>query len=201
MTGFDSKRRIALDRLDDDIQVYAQSDLKGESMTKDEARTLEALKYAASKGYGRDLLKTMSAPFTIKDTLAQPAQGPVAIHQFRAPHCADWYDGIPDHHDGHGPYEVRTLYTAPPAAQPPLPVQEPIADVRGLLAARLTCWHRLTGVESDELVALFQALPVQPLTDVQIETGRRAPWGFNLDAFTAGAKFAEAAHNIGGAKP
>jgi hypothetical protein len=42
------------------------------------------------------------------------------------------------------------------------PVQEPIADVRGLLAARLTCWHRLTGVESDELVALFQALPVQP---------------------------------------
>lgn len=40
----------------------------------------------------------------------------------------------------------------------------------------------------------------QPLTEVQIETGRRAPWGFNLDAFTAGAKFAEAAHNIG-AKP
>jgi hypothetical protein len=42
------------------------------------------------------------------------------------------------------------------------PAQEPIADVRGLLAARLTCWHRLTGVESDELVALFQAQPVQP---------------------------------------
>jgi hypothetical protein len=50
--------------------------------------------------------------------LTPPAQKPVAIHQFRAPHCADWYDGIPDHHDGHGPYEVRTLYTAPPAAQP-----------------------------------------------------------------------------------
>jgi len=50
---------------------------------------------------------------------------PVAVHQFRAPHCADWYDGIPDHHDGHGPYEVRTLYTAPP-----LPVQEPVIFYR-----------------------------------------------------------------------
>jgi hypothetical protein len=38
----------------------------------------------------------------------------VAIHQHRIPYCADWYDGIPDHHDGHGPYEVRTLYTTPP---------------------------------------------------------------------------------------
>ena len=46
-------------------------------------------------------------------TDAQPEQEPVAIHQFRSPHCADWYDGIPDHHDGHGPYEVRTLYTHP----------------------------------------------------------------------------------------
>ena len=46
--------------------------------------------------------------------LAQPEQEPVAIHQFRSPHCSDWYDGIPDHHDGRGPYEVRTLYTTPP---------------------------------------------------------------------------------------
>lgn len=36
----------------------------------------------------------------------------------------------------------------------------------------------------------------QPLTKEQIELGRRAPWGFNLDAFTAGARFAEAAHGI-----
>lgn len=36
----------------------------------------------------------------------------------------------------------------------------------------------------------------KPLTDEQIELGRRAPWGFNLDAFTAGARFAEAAHGI-----
>ena len=52
------------------------------------------------------------------DVLAQPAQEPVAIHQHRIPYCADWYDGIPDHHDGHGPYEVRTLYTAPQQQEP-----------------------------------------------------------------------------------
>ena len=36
----------------------------------------------------------------------------------------------------------------------------------------------------------------KPLTKEQIESGRSAPWGFNLDAFTAGARFAEAAHGI-----
>jgi len=55
------------------------------------------------------------------------AQEPVAVHQFRSPHCSDWYDGIPDQHDGHGPYEVRTLYTTAPAAQP---AQEPVAWMR-----------------------------------------------------------------------
>ena len=45
----------------------------------------------------------------------QPAQQePVAVHQFRNRYVTDWYDGAPDHQDGHGPYEVRTLYTAPP---------------------------------------------------------------------------------------
>lgn len=45
--------------------------------------------------------------------LSAPVQEPVAVHQYRVPHCSDWYDGIPDHHDGHGPYEVRVLYTTP----------------------------------------------------------------------------------------
>ena len=45
-------------------------------MTKDEALKLEALKYAASKGYGRDLLNMISAPFTIKEAVAQPEQPP-----------------------------------------------------------------------------------------------------------------------------
>ena len=58
--------------------------------------------------------KLRKAITTIKEALAQPAQEPVAVHQFRSPHCADWYDGYPDPEDGHGPYETRTLYTAPP---------------------------------------------------------------------------------------
>ena len=49
-----------------------------------------------------------------KYDLPQPEQKHMAIHQFRSPHSSDWYDGIPDHHDGHGPYEVRTLYTTLP---------------------------------------------------------------------------------------
>ena len=43
-----------------------------------------------------------------------PAQKTTAIHQFRSPHSVNWYDGFPDHHDGSGPYEVRTLYITPP---------------------------------------------------------------------------------------
>jgi len=35
------------------------------------------------------------------------------VPQFRKVGCADWYDGFPDHSDGGGPYESRTLYTAP----------------------------------------------------------------------------------------
>ena len=45
-------------------------------MTKDEALTLEALKYAASKGYGRIVREIKIAPFTIKAAMAQPAQEP-----------------------------------------------------------------------------------------------------------------------------
>jgi len=43
-----------------------------------------------------------------------PAQETTTIHQFRSPRSVNWYDGFPDHHDGSGPYEVRTLYTTPP---------------------------------------------------------------------------------------
>jgi len=48
------------------------------------------------------------------DARAQPAQEPVAVHQFHLMYSADWHDGHPDPKDGHGPYETRTLYTAPP---------------------------------------------------------------------------------------
>jgi hypothetical protein len=70
MTGFDSKRKIAMDRLDDDdVQIYAQPTLKGKIMTEDEEQTLAALKYAASMGYPSSMLKDM---FTIREALAQP---------------------------------------------------------------------------------------------------------------------------------
>ena len=92
-------------------------------MTKDEALklALSALDEVRQETFrlmrdGQTLYsekKVWYAIYTIKKVLAQPQQEPVAIHQFRSPHCADWYDGIPDHHDGHGPYEVRTLYTHP----------------------------------------------------------------------------------------
>lgn len=35
------------------------------------------------------------------------------LNQFRKAGCSDWYDGFPDHEDGKGPYEVRTLYLKP----------------------------------------------------------------------------------------
>ena len=37
------------------------------------------------------------------------------VRQFRRVGCADWYDGNPDHEDGRGPYEARTLYASQPA--------------------------------------------------------------------------------------
>ncbi len=54
----------------------------------------------------------------LRAALAEPVQEPVAVHQFREQHCVNWYDGHPDHSDGGGPYEERTLYTALPQRKP-----------------------------------------------------------------------------------
>ena len=105
----------------------------------------------------------------LREALAQPVQEPVAVK-----HMLQWTERLKSL-SNHGQYlnipglgagacwelanELEQFIKTAPAAQTE---QEPIADVRGLLAARLTCWHRLTGLESDELVALFQALPAQP---------------------------------------
>ena len=43
--------------------------------------------------------------------IAEPEQK--VVHQWHKRHCADWYDGYPDHEDGGGPYETRVLYTQP----------------------------------------------------------------------------------------
>ena len=61
--GFMAKKAMAMDKL----------------QKPDEALTLEALKYAASRGDGR-IVRENSAPFTIKEyTAPQPAQEPDAL--------------------------------------------------------------------------------------------------------------------------
>jgi hypothetical protein len=55
-------------------------------------------------------------------------------------------------------YESKKAAAQAKVAQP---AKEPVDDVRGFLAARLTCWHRLTQKESNELVALFEVKPPQ----------------------------------------
>jgi len=104
MTGFTSKRQAALDKL---FEVENELGLHYDQrtpMTKDEALTLEALKYAASMGHG-DMVKEMFAPFTIKSTLAQPdhivdankmaqpAQEPLTDKQILADETLRYYFG------------------------------------------------------------------------------------------------------------
>jgi hypothetical protein len=127
---------------------------RDEHMTKEVLKlALEALEEAHYKvEHKQDAAKREQAITAIKDA-AQPVQEPVKLHEavISAWSLREVYfdeDGEP------------SMHRSPPAAQPE---QEPVGDVRGLLAARLTCWHRLTGAESDALVALFQTLPVQPV--------------------------------------
>ena len=56
------------------------------------------------------------AILSLREALNAPQPEPVidAVHQWRKQGCANWYDGHPDNSDGGGPYETRTLYTAPP---------------------------------------------------------------------------------------
>ena len=51
-------------------------------------------------------------------TLEQPAVEPIQP-QWRKKGTGPWWDGLPDQSDGGGPYETRTLFTAPQAQQQP----------------------------------------------------------------------------------
>lgn len=62
-------------------------------MTEEEARTLEAMKYAASMGYPSSMLKDMFAPFTIKEAQAQPEQEPLTDKQILADKTLRYYFG------------------------------------------------------------------------------------------------------------
>lgn len=95
-------------------------------MTKDEALTLEALKYAASKGYGRILREMKIAPFIIKSdkALAQPAQEPVAWSWVPSEDWGTYFteDASKAAVMRERGLKVRPLYTA--SSQP---AQEPVA--------------------------------------------------------------------------
>ena len=75
-----------------------------------------------------------------------------------------------------------------------------VQDVRAYLASKLDCWHRLTGEESDQLVALFEGLAMQEPLFIERNgktTGVRV--GSTLLPVSV-VRSVEAAHRIG-AKP
>lgn len=64
-----------------------------------------------------------------------PQQHAQAVHQWRKPYAANWYDGHPDNEDGGGPYEVRTLYMQQHAQAALSDIEDPITVPRGLIGA------------------------------------------------------------------
>lgn len=113
----------------------------------------EATTYTSSPSWSPSMTNECNAAITaLRAALAATVAEPVAIHQWRKRLCAEWYEGHPDHSDGGGPYETRTLYAAPPqrerwralvAALLPMaeesltrPELDPVClDARGMLAA------------------------------------------------------------------
>lgn len=71
------------------------------------------------------------------------ATQPVEIHQWRKRGTSMWWDGIPDHADGCGPYETRTLYAgaAPAQAEPAARTAAQIVQQTEELAAALMEWR------------------------------------------------------------
>ena len=84
-------------------------------MTKDEALTLEALKYAASKGDGRIVREMKIAPFVIKDETPEPPQ-----YSFKAHWTDDKRIGVVacvTRPDG-GVHLLQTIIDLPPEQRP-----------------------------------------------------------------------------------
>jgi len=147
MTGFDSKRKIALERLDDDddIQVYAKPSSK---------RPVEA-DYNSHIAYARALE-------VFCDSLAQPAQEPVA--EFKKSALCN-YPLLTWKEDYVAKFGDK-LYTTPPQ-----PVQEPVAwGFRNDAGAIYDCIspEAHAEVEGDYTVPLYTTPPQRPwvgLTD------------------------------------
>jgi len=118
--GFQAKRAAAADKLEDESDMLTIAYLDGYERGKKAALAQPAQEPVAwmwKDMRGQDVVSLFeprlnSIPLYIIPPM--PAQKTTAIHQFRSPHSVNWYDGFPDHHDGSGPYEVRTLYITPP---------------------------------------------------------------------------------------
>lgn len=96
-----------------------QSEDEGPDFTVEDTDLNDLLNFAAMmvRGCGGmdlgvawlDALEKVEARLASKP----PAVEQKPVFQWRTKGCADWYDGHPDPEDGGGPYETRTLYTAP----------------------------------------------------------------------------------------
>jgi hypothetical protein len=109
-------------------------------MTKDEALdlALEALEMYVMETDSDFQREAITA---IKQARSAPVQEPV--HQWQKKHSPYWYDGYPDNDDGGGPYETRTLYTTPPAAQRQwvgLTVEQMFEAIRPLYSSDKVAW-------------------------------------------------------------
>jgi hypothetical protein len=138
----------------------------------------------------------------VKQALAAPVQEPV--HQWRQKNSPYWYDGYPDNDDGGGPYETRTLYTTPPAAQPPQRTEQEQGEIERLTAALKKAneqaehfereWY-LRGDELERLKTTPPAAQRKPLPAHEIVTmyDERPTGDSDMIAF---ARAIEAAHGI-----
>jgi hypothetical protein len=91
----------------------------------EDAMSIEAMKQAlevlTDKGqlHPDDYKEKKNEAITALRTAIAEVEKQEPVHQWQQKHSPYWYDGYPDNTDGGGPYETRTLYTTPPAAQRP----------------------------------------------------------------------------------
>ncbi|CAB4121027.1 hypothetical protein UFOVP10_7 [uncultured Caudovirales phage] len=96
------RRELEAKPVQEPVRLYVENFATKCGWKKEEGEG--AFEYVQRKSYAQGLEDATPPP---------PAQEPVAVHQFRLMYSADWHDGHPDPKDGYGPYETRTLYTAP----------------------------------------------------------------------------------------
>ena len=163
-------------------------------MTKEVMQqALEALEKTQVEGYNLPGTAIREAITAIREALAQPEQEVSCRFCYDKGGCWAWQC----YHCG----EIDDVQQpTPPAAQPE---QEPVAWMVKL--GEVTCFqHHADGKHAS--VPLYTTPPLRerkPLTQRQVVEGFcKTPHQVqSVAVFDAGVRFAEAAHNIGGAKP